>query len=463
MKMKKAITKKKLLLILVLNLTLTAAALPPDVEADRLLVRAEQFINNNNFAQAASTLEEILTLQQQHNLEIPVDFYFKYAEIVLNSDDQERGEKAYLAVTHYLETAGRAGEHYQQALELYNQASVLHSQEIGRNLIDEINGEARLEIVRQLIANGADVNAVVDVSVVEEKTVEEAVEEEINTYSLEHHDVALVTDFIIHERSGRTLLHLAAHRSNNPQIIGALIAAGANVNAKSENSQTPLHLAPISNNPQIIGALIAAGANVNAKSENSQTPLHLAAHRSNNPQIIEALIAAGANVNVADDPWSPLHLAARFSKNPQIIEALIAAGANVNENYPIHRAVYNPNPEIIEALIAAGANVNAVDYSGDTPLHLAAHRSNNPQIIEALIAAGANVNVADNRGQTPLHHAVEDNENPEITKALIAAGANVRAKDDRGDRPLDVLGRNSMNSSDKETVERWLRRPRLLR
>ena len=180
--MKQPITKKKLLLILVLNLPLTAAALPPDIEADRLLIEAEQFINNNNFAQAASTLEEILTLQQQHNLEIPVDFYFRYAEIILNSDDQEKGEKAYLAVTHYLETAGRAGEHYQQALELYNQASVLHSQEISRNLIDEINGEARLEIVRQLIANGADVNAIVDVNVAEEETVEEAVEEAVEEW-----------------------------------------------------------------------------------------------------------------------------------------------------------------------------------------------------------------------------------------------------------------------------------------
>ena len=418
MKMKKAITKKKLLLILVLNLPLTAVALPPDIEADRLLIEAEQFINNNNFAQAASSLEEILTLQQQHNLEIPVDFYFKYAEIILNSDDQDKGEKAYLAVTHYLETAGRAGEHYQQALELYNQASVLHSQEISRNLIDEIKGEARLEIVRQLIANGADVNAIA------------AVDKNANGSD-----------------SGLSVapLHLAAgSNNNNAEIIEALIAAGAKVNFEYSSSSDLTYVI---------------------------TPLRWAARYSNNSENIEALIAAGANVNVNAFGDTPLHHAAVFNNNPEIIEALIAAGANVNvaDNNrgwtPLYGAVtHNNNPEIIEALIAAGANVNVADNSGWTPLHGAVTDNNNPEIIEALIAAGANVNVADNSGWTPLHGAVTRNNNPEIIEALIAAGANVRAKDDRGDRPLDGLDRNSsMNSSDKETVERWLRRPRLLR
>ena len=66
--------------------------------------------------------------------------------------------------------------------------------------------------------------------------------------------------------------------------------------------RTPLHKAAmcVMNNPDIINALIQAGADVNAKDEEGETPLHGAADENTNPDIIIALVQAGANINAQD-------------------------------------------------------------------------------------------------------------------------------------------------------------------
>ena len=50
-------------------------------------------------------------------------------------------------------------------------------------------------------------------------------------------------------------LHLAAGFNNNATVITALIDAGADVGARDDDGDTPLHLACCANNPAVIMAL----------------------------------------------------------------------------------------------------------------------------------------------------------------------------------------------------------------
>ena len=104
---------------LLLPAVVAALQLPPDIQADRYLVRAQRQIEEQDFAGAKQSMDQILNLQSQHGLEIPEEFFYRYAEVL---DRLDLHDEAIEAATKYLTLAGRDGEHYREALELLDQA-----------------------------------------------------------------------------------------------------------------------------------------------------------------------------------------------------------------------------------------------------------------------------------------------------------------------------------------------------
>lgn len=74
---------------------------------------------------------------------------------------------------------------------------------------------------------------------------------------------------------GSVPLHLAA---TNPDatVVKALLAAGANVNAKDDDGNTPLHMAAYTNRIENAKILLEAGADVNAVTTGGRTPMAMA-------------------------------------------------------------------------------------------------------------------------------------------------------------------------------------------
>ena len=75
--------------------------------------------------------------------------------------------------------------------------------------------------------------------------------------------------------AGRTPLHHAAECAHS-DAVAALLAAGADANAKAERGLTPLHWAAFFGGMEAVKILVAAGADVNAKAEHDKTALDLA-------------------------------------------------------------------------------------------------------------------------------------------------------------------------------------------
>ena len=244
------------------------------------------------------------------------------------------------------------------------------------------------------------------------------------------------------------------------EITELLIANGANVNAKRDDGETPLHQAADNGHKEVVELLIAKGADVSAKTDNRVTPLHSAAD-GGQKEIVELLIAKGADVNAKrDDGETPLHQAASKGRK-EIIELLITKGADVNAKSddgwtPLHVAASSEgHKEIVELLIDKGSDVSAKSDRGWTPLHYAAegHR----EIAELLIDKGADVNAMSNIGKTPLYLAA-DSGYKEIIELLIAKGADVNAKTNDEKTLLDMANNPNKRNKNKKFIAELLRK-----
>jgi len=141
-----------------------------------------------------------------------------------------------------------------------------------------------------------------------------------------------------------TLLHLAA-RNPSVEVLQYLVSQGADVNAKNNKGDTPLHCAAIYNpSVEVLQYLVSQGADVNAKNKYGGTPLYNAAS-NHNDAILKYLVSQGADAGSGF--WSQMLCNAIESKhNVDVLKYLISRGADVNEKdcfgkTSLHYAAWN--------------------------------------------------------------------------------------------------------------------------
>ncbi len=150
--------------------------------------------------------------------------------------------------------------------------------------------------------------------------------------------------------NGRTAVHVAAFASHE-EVIAALAAAGADMNALDNDAYDAVTIAAVANDPQMLDAALAAGNRAdNITSRYIGTALIAAAHLGHH-EVVRRLIAAGAPLDHVNNlGWTAL------------IEAVV-----LGDGGPDHQ-------KTVAQLVAAGADRSIADRDGRTPLELARQR-----------------------------------------------------------------------------------------
>ena len=202
---------------------------------------------------------------------------------------------------------------------------------------------------------------------------------------------------------GETVLMTAA-RTGNPGVVSALLARGANPNARERVGQTALMWAAAEGHTAVVQALVAAGADVRATLGSGFTPFFFAV-REGHIDVVRALLESGVNVNETlkreDGPEQAVNNA---SYKP------VAKGTS-----PLLIAVQNGHFELAVALVDAGADPNDA-RTGFTALHtmswvrkpdasdtgdpspIGSGRLTSLQFVRALVERGAKVNARLDKG-----------------------------------------------------------------
>ena len=112
-------------------------------------------------------------------------------------------------------------------------------------------------------------------------------------------------------------------------LIGALLAAGANVNVVDGEGQTALAAAIALEQPVVAKYLVDAGADVNVATENQSYPL-IEATKKGYEHLVSQLIAHGAELNPRDSLGRTALLAAVARGRHRLVNTLIRAGASTH-------------------------------------------------------------------------------------------------------------------------------------
>ena len=289
----------------------------------------------------------------------------------------------------------------------------------------------------------------------------------------------------IDPETGRTPLMTAVALSDAPRV-SALLASGADPDAKDANGIRAIHYAAGEPDPAILRTLIVGSADVNAKGRTGKTPVMEAA-RLGMIQNVKILADAGADLDARDDLDRNVVMFGAMAKQSSldIVKYLLENGApdftfTSKGDTPLFLAIDHGNSDTALYLLRRieefagnqGIHAGPVDieytvfnrYNEATAIGLAAMRhaiyANDMKVVQALVERKLPLNSSVNRvyrvmkrtniegfhellarngviedGKKPLFWAAETDNVP-IMKYLVEHGADPHEIDHAGNRPI---------------------------
>ena len=252
-------------------------------------------------------------------------------------------------------------------------------------------------------------------------------------------------------------------KSRSAEAAVALIQAKPELlDVKDESECTPLHLAARFGSPALVEFLIARGADLNTRSYNQFTPLHVC----ESPVLAKLLVRAGARTDLTD-AWGNTALQMQSeSKREDVCSVLIEGGVAVDivsaltlKKRDVARALALKNPEILKSHVGTASL-----WGNRTPLGWAV-AADDFELVRFFVSLGAPVEGATFMPQaggptTPLCTAIL-RENLQIATFLLEKEAKVAGA--AGKFYPDIIDYAAEHSSKamKALLARYSRDPRL--
>jgi ankyrin repeat protein len=248
----------------------------------------------------------------------------------------------------------------------------------------------------------------------------------------------------------------AAAPSYNMDVLTLLLGAGADVNARNNAGETPLHFAAQGGLAKVMQFLLDHKADGKAHAANGRTPLHVAVEYGRK-EATRFLLEAGVDVNAKDRHGrNPFHIMVDLQKSRDVFRGGGLIGMEVFFPAPPSDFV-----AVAELLLAYDANPNATDNFGQPPLAyftpysdrgvaeqlmkvkadgtiFVAVALNDLHRVRALLEAHPElVDARDGTYRTPLHEAVRLGYRV-IVDELLSHKADVWARDARARTARDI-------------------------
>jgi len=235
---------------------------------------------------------------------------------------------------------------------------------------------------------------------------------------------------IVNELSewGYSALMMAAVWNNiNPtEMIEFLLSKGADINLRSKEGKTVLHLAAEDANEDIVKLLIENNADPYIKDKMDRAPFFYAI-LGKRKEISDLLFKQDIKFNIKGEDGIMLLHNATSAGNKNFIDILRKRGIDLRLKRKdggtiLHSAAEGGLSDLIKTGLDSGLKINQKNIYFLSPLHLAVE-SGHIETIKMLIKNGADVHQKDNLSKTPYNIAVQF-KHQEIIDFLVKSGAN---------------------------------------
>ena len=342
----------------------------------------------------------------------------------------------------YLRGTPKGSQHHAPKLTVASN----NSQESSLSLASR---EGRLETVRLLLEQGADVNYVDSNGLTPLHEASAQGHHDIVQLLLEHEtdvltrnnadqtflDVAWanghkeIIDVDARYSEDQTVLHVAAQHGDPEFMHWLIVDRGVQPDIEDENMETPLF--PVTRNGRLEATrlLLEHGADVDHRDWQKRTPLHGASENGHH-DVGQLLLDYKAEVDAQNVyQWAPLHLASRTGMCAAA-QVLIEGGAKLDARNdfcwtPLHMASQKGHLEVVELLLSRGADVDIQEAADETALHLASYYGH-LGAVKALLKHNADRRIPNKEGKTPLDLAMKEG-HQEIVQTLSRAVEKVES------------------------------------
>ena len=226
---------------------------------------------------------------------------------------------------------------------------------------------------------------------------------------------------------GATPLHRAA-LGRHPDAIRLLASRKADPEITNSYARTPLVLAAREMcGPDVLAALLDAGAKIDAADKFGDTALILAAWRGS-ADAVSLLLRRGAAFPVDPRQVRLLLDNAVSTGLGELFQKMMETGVELPAEPPrpqqtlLHQAAAGGSASIVAALLDRQFDINRADANGWTPLHFAVDLGRS-EVVTLLLGKGADLNARTAMGQSPYNLA-EGNADRPMTDLLAGRGAD---------------------------------------